>query len=65
MIRQEDLTTGKWPRAAKSAPEWLAHFFAPDFSARLNFAPRSFASAAASINILRSSILDRHVHFFC
>jgi hypothetical protein len=53
MTRQEDWTTGPWLRAAELALEWRAHFFAPDFFASLNFAPRSFASSA-SINSLRS-----------
>jgi hypothetical protein len=65
----EKLMAERWPRAAELVPAWRSHFFAPIYFAldsftRLNFAPRSFASSA-SINLLRSSVLDRCTPSFC
>jgi hypothetical protein len=63
----------KWPRGAEFGLAWRSHFFAPDFFARLNFAPRSSrlfflltshrrrsASASEILNVapLRSNSLD-------
>jgi len=54
VIRQEDLTTGKWLRAAELAPAWLAHFSAINFSARLNIPADTPPVSPKSLTLLRS-----------